>query len=493
MRKPLLVFSGLFLAGCATIQSLSQHGVLVLKPEISAGEYTTKTAISTYSQADIDHLVLKLFTYDGQEHDLGIEKSIPNAQLANSITFSNLRVNTTYRIKAYAYAANSALISLDASPSYTDVSISSDDRPNVATLKVQLIDKLFNGQGTSSLAITNGGYSYSASESLKVPMLGVVTTYAGSLTSGVADGFRTAATFINPRGIVFSPSGYLYAADDGARNIRRIDPNGYVTTFAGSGNPGFVNGQGTAASFSHIFALAVDAAGNLYVTDYTNNAIRKIDTSANVTTLAGNGTAGSADGSGMNATFNSPLGICVDSSGNVFVADSGSAKIRKITPTGVVTTLAGNGSSGATDGPGSVAKFSASHGLAIDSQNNIYVADIGSNRIRKVTPSGVVSTVAGNGAVGAADGLGTQATLNAPVGITVDSSDNIYFSDRGGNLIRKLSSAGVVTTIAGNGTVGTTDGTGNQATFNNPEGLAFDAFGNLYVVSYDGHRIRQIH
>ena len=202
---------------------------------------------------------------------------------------------------------------------------------------------------------------------------------------------------------------------------------------------GSVDGTGNAASFKQPYGVAVDSSGNVYVGDFGNNKIRKITPAGVVTTLAGSGTAGSADGLGAAASFNIPFGIAVDGSGNVYVGDAGSFKIRKITPAGLVTTLAGSGSSGVADGTGTAASFIMPTGMSVDGGGNVYLGDVGSNKIRKITPSGGVTTLAGTGGAGAANGMGTAASFNIPWGVAVDSSGNVYVADRDNNLIRKIS------------------------------------------------------
>ncbi|MCP5502449.1 MAG: hypothetical protein H7A25_21305 [Leptospiraceae bacterium] len=267
---------------------------------------------------------------------------------------------------------------------------------------------------------------------------------------------------------------------------------GDVTTLAGSGTAGSADGTGTAASFDFPMGIAVDTSGNIYVADFNNNKIRKISSSGEVTTLAGSGTAGSADGNGTAASFNTPQGVTVDASGNIYVADSGNYKIRKVTSSGVVTTLAGSGSSGSADGNGTAASFNTPQGVTVDASGNIYVADSGNYKIRKVTSSGVVTTLAGSGSSGSADGSGTAASFSFSQGITVDANGNVYVADSYNNKIRKITSAGVVTTLAGSGTVGSADGNGTAASFSSPFGIAVVSSGVVYVADRDNNRIRKI-
>jgi sugar lactone lactonase YvrE len=238
--------------------------------------------------------------------------------------------------------------------------------------------------------------------------------------------------------------------------------------------------------------MVVDASGNIYVADYGNNRIRKVTPSGVVTTFAGSGTSGEVDGTGTAAQFNGPYGLAMDSSGTIYVADRGGSRIRKITPSGVVTTLAGS-TLGYNDGTGSAAQFASPQGIAVDSAGTVYVASYLDMRIRKITPSGTVSTFVGvTSPAGYADGTGTAARFNYPNGLAVDTSDNVYVADSYNGSIRKITPDGVVTTLAGNGTIGFADGGGTSARFNDPMGIAVDDSGVVYVVDQNNHRVCKI-
>jgi uncharacterized repeat protein (TIGR02543 family) len=322
-----------------------------------------------------------------------------------------------------------------------------------------------------------------------IPFEWFVGTLAGSGSSGYAEGTGTAAQFHWLEGVAVDSEGNVYVADDGNNRIRKITPDGVVTTLAGSGTSGYADGVGTAAHFRSPNGVAVDGEGNVYVADSSNYRIRKITPGGAVTTLAGSGDYGYADGTGTAAHFRYPKGVTVDSAGNVYVADTGNHRIRKITPGGVVTTLAGS-TRGSADGIGTAAQFNNPEGVAVDSEGNVYVADDGNNCIRKITPGGVVTTLAGS-TQGSADGIGTAAQFNSPWGVAVDSEGYVYVADYANHRIRKITSGGVVTTLAGS-TQGSADGIGTAAQFNHPRSVAVDSAGNVYVTDWDNHRIRKI-
>jgi hypothetical protein len=319
-----------------------------------------------------------------------------------------------------------------------------------------------------------------------------VSTFAGS-NSGFENGSGTAAKFSYPGGVAIDASGNIYVAESDYSIIRKITPAGLVTTIAGdtTGVAGDTDGPAFTATFNYPTDVAVDANNNIYVCDGPNNKIRKITPAGIVSTLAGSGTAGNANGAGAIASFDGAYGIAVDASGNVYVADQYNHSIRKITPAGVVSTFAG-GTQGYLDGSGTAAQFSFPSNVAVDAADNIFVADAGNRRIRKITPAGMVSTFAGSGVQGIANGPATVAQFVSPNGLFVDATGNVFVTDRDAHQIRKITPAGVVSTYAGIGTQGNTNGAASLAQFRSPNDIIVDGSGNVFVADVENYRIRKI-
>ena len=280
--------------------------------------------------------------------------------------------------------------------------------------------------------------------------------------------------------------------------LAQLDYENYTfITLAGQA-PGWFDGTGPAAQFNEPFGVAVDASGNVYVADTANNTIRKVTPAGVVTTLAGlaGSPGGATDGSGQAARFHFPSSVAVDGNNNVYVADSSNNTIRKVTPSGVVTTLAGlAGAAGGVDGTGSSARFDDPQSVAVDSGGNVYVADSTNCAIRKITPAGVVTTLAGKlGVSGTNDAAsGAAARFYEPYGVAADSNGNVYVADTRNHTIRKISPRGAVTTLAGlAGKPGSTDGTNSDARFSYPLAVAVDASDNLYVADSGNNTIRQV-
>jgi hypothetical protein len=337
------------------------------------------------------------------------------------------------------------------------------------------------GTNIGSIVPTNNGGSVPATT------YGQVTTFAGnasgSTTGGYTNATGTAARFNFPQNIVSDASGNLYVGDYNNNAIRKITPAGVVTTFAGSttGASGSTNGTGTAARFKGPEGMAIDGAGNLYVGDFDNNLIRKITPAGVVTTFA------------SGALIQGPAGICFDGAGNLYVAEQNGATISKITSAGVVSTYAGSGTSGFADNANKLtARFDNPIDVQVDASGNVFVADYNNNRIREITTAGAVVTFAGSGTTGSTDGTGTAARFNTPTGIAMDAAGNFYIADYGNNLIREITPAGVVTTVAGSGSGGNVDGITTAAQFYSPIDLYIDNSGTAYITDGTTHNIRKM-
>ncbi|HTE01114.1 MAG TPA: hypothetical protein VK668_17610 [Mucilaginibacter sp.] len=367
------------------------------------------------------------------------------------------------------------------SSSYTFESILTGLTPNTKYY-VRAYASNSNGTGYGDVV------SFTTSATLS-SVTGTVTTFAGSAASGSADGTGTAAQFNNPNGIATDAAGNIYVADTFNSLIRKITPAGLVTTLAGNGTAGYADGTGTAAQFYGPQGLAVDASGNIYVADFGNNVIRKITPAGVVSTLAGNTTAGYVDGTGTAAEFSSPAAVAVDAAGNVYVADHNNNMIRKITSAGVVTRIAGTTTAGYANATfdattGAYGLFKDPNGIAVDASGNVYVADLGNHAIRKITSAGVITTVGGSPVQSAVIGL--------PAGVTVDATGNLFIADEAGRIL-ELTSAGVLYTLAGATNVaGFADGDGAAAKFNTPTGIAVNATGNIFVADFNNNSIRKV-
>ncbi len=318
-----------------------------------------------------------------------------------------------------------------------------------------------------------------------------VSTIAGNHSFGHQDGAALSASFAFIWDIASDYAGNIYVADGSNNLVRRVSTDGMVTTLAGSGSQGASTGAGT--FFYYPIGVDVDQNNHVYVANQWQHKIQKITAQETVTTMAGGAGGGFVDGTGSSAGFYLPTDVAVDATGNVFVVDQGNNAIRKVTPSGVVTTFAG-GTQGSANGVGTAASFSNPNGIAIDNTANLYVADMGNFMIRKITPAGVVTTVAGlgNPSVGEVDGPVSIATFATPMSVAVDANGVIYVADYTGNKIRKISTDGIVSTLAGTGADGSADGPANMATFNGPSGLAVDGSGNIYVADGKNYVIRKI-
>ena len=372
------------------------------------------------------------------------------------------------------------------------------------------------GATASTLNITNvqttniGNYTVVVSNSVSSltssnALLSVITpytfvTFAGlAKTRGTNYGMGSAARFGVPHGIAVDGAGNVYVTDLVNNTIRKITPEGAVTTLAGlSGVAGTNDGLGSAARFNQAWGLAVDQQTNIYVADTGNNSIRLVTPAGMVSTLAGSaGVTGYSDGTNTTALFNEPAGLAMDPAGNLYVSDYLNQTIRKITPNGSnweVTTVAGTaGQAGYRDLQGTSARFHWPVGLGLDTNGNVYISDEYNNCIRKMKPDATVSTLAGYPQSGSSvDGIGSVARFNGPHGPAVDSAGNLFVADMSNGTVRRVTQDGMVTTLAGTvGSGGSADGTGIAARFSGVRGAAVDSLGNVYVTDFDNNTIRK--
>lgn len=496
-------------------------------------------------------------TTPGSADMLMLSQASPSIDPSRPFVIRHLKPNKDYRVRGQAYNQANALISEDNS-SYVDVSVGNNDTPPMANLPITLLNTPFgastsiqintngryeylkgtlylvaggaqvalaqtsksnpeftfnNLQGatdyrllieayklgtmmaSTSLTFNPGNETLPATQSVSLTTPYVVKLVAGSGTAAFADGIGTAASFAQPHGGALDNNGNLYVGDHSNHRIRKVVlATGVVTTVAGNGTVGATDGTGANANFWSPVGVAYDGQGNLYIGDTGNTRIRKVVLSTGaVSTIAGS-SGGFADGTGTSTQFSAPRGVELDGLGNLYIADAGNHRIRKmVLSTGVVSTLVGNGNPAWVDGIGTAASINCAEGVAVDNLGNLYIADTYNHLIRKVVlATGNVTTLAGNGTAALTDGTGTKAQFYHPVSIVCDNQGNLFVGDFHNNCIRKVTPSGVVTTIAGNAVAGTTDGTGTLAKFSNPEEVVMDPQGILYVMEFSSSNIRRI-
>ena len=340
---------------------------------------------------------------------------------------------------------------------------------------------------------------------------GIITAVVGKGTGTFSGdgGAATNAGLNGPLEITSDASGNLFITDSGNNRVRKVNTNGIITTVAGGGTDGLGDGgAATNATFNYPAGVAVDASGNLFIVDNQNFRVRKVDTNGIITTVAGGGAGGGTDGLGdggaaTNATLYYPDGLTLDASGELFIGDWGNSRVRKVDNNGIITTVAGGGAGGGTDGLGdggaaTNATLNGPVGLAFDSLGNLFIGDTVNNRVRKVDTNGVITTVAGGGNGGLGDGgAATNASLNIPNGVALDAFGNLFIADTLNNRIREVHPNGIITTVSGGGAGGGTDGIGDgglatNATLSGPQWAAVDGSGNLLITDYGHNRIRKV-
>ena len=332
----------------------------------------------------------------------------------------------------------------------------------------------------------------------------IISTVAGNGTSGYSGdgGAATAAELNSPYGVAVDAAGNIYIADASNYKVRKVNTSGIISVFAGNGTSGATGdgGAATAAELSNVVGVAVDASNNVYIADQNNCRIRKVNTSGIISTVAGNGTSGySGDGGAATAAkLFSPCAVAVDASGNLYIADYYNNRIRKVNTSGTISTIAGTGT-GSYSGDGGAATAATIYypgGVAVDGSSNVYFSDTYNSRLRKINTSGIISTIGGNGSAGYTGdgGAATSAEVNNPKGLVVDASGNIYFADYSNARIRKITTSGTISTVAGSGGAGFygDGGAATAADLYYPSAVTLDATGNMFIADYYNQRIRKV-
>ena len=378
---------------------------------------------------------------------------------------------------------------------------------NVSVSPTTLTASLYNGTITIAPPAGAGTSPLTVAVALRVISgTGAITTVAGNGIQGFAGdgGAATSAWLSSPIGVATDTGGNFYIADAAFFRIRKVTAAGVISTVAGNGTIGFSGDGGPATSaaldppINTYQGIAVDSAGNLYIADFSNNRVRKVNTAGIISTVAGTGLpiASGDGGPATSAGLAGPQGVAVDASGNLYIAEVLSARVRKVTPAGIISTFAGSGGLGFSGdgGPATSAAFNAPTAVTTDSAANLYIADRTAARVRKVNAAGIITTVAGNGTHGSSGdgGPATSASLD-PLGMAVDSSGNIFIADDN-HRIRKVNTAGIISTIAGDGRSGFTGdgGPAINAELSFPADVALSASGNLYVADTNNSRVRRI-
>ncbi|MFF5756956.1 RICIN domain-containing protein [Streptomyces longwoodensis] len=316
------------------------------------------------------------------------------------------------------------------------------------------------------------------------------------------DDSAVSAQLNRPYGIAVDSTGTVYVADHGNHRIRKITTDGRISTVAGTGAPGFRGdgGPAAAAQLNYPREVAVDKAGTVYVADTNNHRIRRITADGTISTVAGTGAAGfrGDGGPATAAQLNLPLGVAVDGTGALYIAEYYNHRVRKVAADGVISTVAGTGAAGARGdgGPAVSAQLNGPHGVVVDGAGDLCIADQGNHRIRKVTADGTISTVAGTGVAGFGgdDGPAVSAKLNSPVGVAVDSTGTLYICDYSNHRVRKVAADGVISTVAGTGAAGYggDGGPAASAQLNGPRKVAVDCVDTLYLTDHVNNRVRKI-
>lgn len=457
---------------------------------------------------------------------------IPNLGASTKqIRFSNIPISdgNAYYIAVRALGASNTDIVKDNNGSltpWTGITKKTNPRIAVSSGNGVIVDSNYHVNSTDPLIVTlnlldqnyaslKAEFNIRNGSATPFSITTSTPTFFINNTAGTTNGFSgdsgqaTASKLNRPQGITSDTSGNIYIADRDNHRIRKISTSGIITTIAGSGATGLGlgsfsgdSGQATVAKLNSPTGVSLDTSGNIYIADKSNNRIRKISTSGVITTIAGTGTASFSgdDGQATSATLNLPSGVENDIYGNLYIVDSGNHRIRKVDSSGVITTIAGTGTSGFSGdgGQATAAKLNAPLNIYASRDGFLFISDTNNQRIRKIDLSGVITTIAGSSSVASFSGDNGQATaakLNFPNSIDFDGMGNMYIVDSGNHRVRKVDSSGIITTIAGSATSGSS-GDGGQATLatlNSPSSLTFDLLGNFYISDFANDRVRKIY
>lgn len=389
--------------------------------------------------------------------------------------------DTEVTLTGQNFGANKSNIEVEVNGNVADVILVTDEK---------LVIKIPIGAGSGKVTLQINGKSIEGPD-FKYILTPVVSSLVGSPTNVFKDGPLSLAGFGTPYGMAFDASDNLFVCDRTNNSIRKITAD-QVSTVAGNGQVvgGYQNGNGVNAKFIWPVGIKTDSQGNFIISDLSS--IRIMNKNGDVSTFVGSQSVGFKDGVGADAAFTSAEGIVIDQNEELYIVDNENSSIRKVTPSGMVTTLAGDGTRSFQDGVGTSAQFYEPYGIAMDKSNNLYVSDTFNNRIRKITPNGTVTTYAGDGVEGYRDGSLTTARFYYPRGLAFDVDGNLLVVERGNHRIRKISISGQVTTLAGDGTPGKVDGKAMSAKFKEPTDIAINSKGEIFISEQGNRMIRKI-
>ena len=429
------------------------------------------------SKTVISFIVIFLFFTCGCKKD----NTAGNTNIPQNPTISSIRPTSG------SYNSLDTIVGTNFS-SKDSVSINGVSAQIISVSQDTIIVKIPKAGGSGTIKITGNGTT-TVGPDFQYLFTAIVSTFAGSGVGGYIDAVGTSAEFMYPTSIAFDSKGNLYVADTQGNRIRKITPDGTVSTVAGDGFHGWLDGTVSGAEFNQPYGIICDTAGNIYVGDTYNGYIRQITTNGKVNTLSANG-LGFVNQPAVPLRFTAPLGLAIDKNSVLYVADAN--MIKTISVLGAVDTIAGTANQGYIDGTATYSEFKAPAGLAFDAQGDLFIADTYNSVIRKYTSNGSVSTFAGNPIGGFLDSTALNAKFLQPQALVADSVGNIYVGDYANARVRKIGTDGNVTTLVGNGVHAYVDSDSGTPEFYSPWGLAFDSKGNMYVADSRNNVIRKI-